>query len=71
MGDTNPVPVMDTTIGGEGADFSIFEEKPEVTEPETTEPEVSEKTGDSSVIFAVIAVISILGVAVVAKRREF
>ena len=40
-------------------------------EPETTEPEVSEKTGDSSVIFAVIAVLSILGVAVVAKRREF
>ena len=47
--------------------------EPEVTEPETTEPEVPEtpKTGDSTVIFAVIAVISILGVAVVAKRREF
>ena len=28
-------------------------------------------TGDSAIIFAVIAVISILGVAVVAKRREF
>ena len=41
-----------------------------VKEPETTEPEVSGKTGDSSVIFAVIAVISILGAAVVAKKRE-
>ena len=72
MGDTNPVPAMDrTTIGGEGADFSIFEEKPEVTEPETTEPVTPPTTGDSTVIFAVIAVISILGVAVVAKRREF
>ena len=65
-----PVPVMDTTIGGEGADFSIFEEKPEVTEPETTEPVTPPTTGDSTVIFAVIAVISILGVAVVAKKRE-
>ena len=33
-------------------------------------PEVP-TTGDSTVIFAIIAVISILGVAVVAKRREF
>ncbi|MBQ1194956.1 MAG: hypothetical protein IIX44_01805 [Clostridia bacterium] len=45
--------------------------EPEVTEPETTEPETPPTTGDSTVIFAVIAVISILGVAVVAKRREF
>ncbi len=33
-------------------------------------PEVP-TTGDSAVIFAIIAVVSILGVAVVAKRREF
>jgi hypothetical protein len=45
--------------------------EPEVTEPETTEPVTPPTTGDSTVIFAVIAVISILGVAVVAKRREF
>ena len=49
--------------------------EPEVTEPEVTEPEITDPvdpvpTGDSAVIFAVIAVISVLGVAVVAKRRE-
>ena len=43
---------------------------PETTAPETTAPEYSSATGDSFVIFAVIAVISVLGVAVVAKRRE-
>lgn len=45
--------------------------EPEVTEPapETTQPEVP-KTGDSSLVFAAIAVISVLGVAAVAKRRE-
>ena len=45
---------------------------PVITEPapETTEPPVSGETGDSFVVFAVIAAISVLGVAVVAKRRE-
>ena len=45
---------------------------PETTEPapETTEPTETPTTGDSFVIFAVIAAISVLGVAVVAKRRE-
>jgi hypothetical protein len=45
---------------------------PETTEPapETTEPPVSGETGDSFVVFAAIAAISVLGVAVVAKRRE-
>ena len=38
--------------------------------PETTEPPVSGETGDSFVVFAAIAAISVLGVAVVAKRRE-
>ena len=48
------------------------EPAPETTEPapETTEPGSSTPTGDSAVIFAVIAVISVLGVAVVAKKRE-
>ncbi len=45
---------------------------PETTEPapETTAPSESEPTGDSALIFAAIAIISLLGVAVVAKRRE-
>lgn len=43
---------------------------PETTVPETTEPESSSDTGDSFVIFAAIAVVSILGVAIIAKRRE-
>jgi len=48
------------------------EPAPEPTEPapETTEPGSSTPTGDSALIFAVIAVISVLGVAVVAKKRE-
>ena len=48
------------------------EPAPETTEPapETTEPGSSTPTGDSALIFAIIAVISVLGVAVVAKRRE-
>ena len=52
-------------------------EQPEVTEPETTEPapETTKPaepvpTGDSALVFAVIAIISVLGVAAVAKRRE-
>ena len=44
-----------------------------VKEPETTEPEVpvTPPTGDSSVIFAVIAIVSVIGVATIAKKREF
>ena len=50
----------------------ITEPAPETTAPapETTAPTEGPKTGDSFVIFAVIAAISVLGVAVVAKRRE-
>ena len=45
---------------------------PEATEPtpETTEPSTSTPTGDSSIIFAVIAIVSVIGVAAVAKRKE-
>lgn len=48
------------------------EPAPETTvpAPETTEPPVAGNTGDSALIFAVIAIVSIAGVAVVAKRRE-
>jgi len=48
------------------------EPAPETTEPapETTEPPVSGDTGDSFVVFAAIAVVSVIGVAVVAKKRE-
>ncbi len=44
----------------------------ETTEPapETTEPPVSGDTGDSFVVFAIIAAVSVIGVAVVAKKRE-
>lgn len=38
--------------------------------PETTEPAQSEPTGDSFVIFAIVAIVSAIGVALVAKRRE-
>ena len=51
--------------------------QPEVTEPEVTEPAPEDTkpadpvpTGDSALVFAVIAIISVLGVAAVAKRRE-
>ena len=48
------------------------ETEPETTEPapETTEPATPPTTGDSAIIFAMISVIAIAGVAVVAKRRE-
>ncbi len=38
--------------------------------PETTEPATPPTTGDSAIIFVVISVIAIAGVAVVAKKRE-
>ncbi len=43
---------------------------PVETEPEQTKPADPVPTGDTALIFAVIAAISVLGVAVVAKRRE-
>ncbi len=48
-----------------GVTFKFAEEAPEITEPETPA-----ETGDASIIFAVIAVISLAGVAIVAKKRE-
>ncbi len=65
-------------FGAASATVNNFSDKtgtsyPETTEPpvaDTTNPGASEPTGDSSLIFAIVAVISILGVAVVAKRRE-
>ena len=48
------------------------EPAPETTEPapETTAPSQGPETGDSFVIFAIVSVISVLGVAIIAKRRE-
>ena len=45
---------------------------PEATEPapETTEPVAPPTTGDSSFVFVLIAIISVLGIAVVSKRKE-
>ncbi len=64
----NPVKEPETTEPAP----ETTEPAPETTEPapETTEPTETPTTGDSFVIFAVIAAISVLGVAVVAKRRE-
>ncbi|MBQ8258752.1 MAG: hypothetical protein IJY97_04235 [Clostridia bacterium] len=44
--------------------------EPETTEPEETKPAEPVPTGDSALIFAVVALISVLGIAIVAKRRE-
>ena len=38
--------------------------------PEDTKPAEPVPTGDSALIFAVVALISVLGIATVAKRRE-
>ncbi len=38
--------------------------------PEDTKPADPVPTGDSALIFAVVAIISVLGIAIVAKRRE-
>ena len=65
MGDKTPEPIIEGTVGGTGADFSAFVEAPDTTEPGTSTP-----TGDSALVFAAIAAISVLGVAVVAKKRE-
>lgn len=44
--------------------------EPEVTAPETTEPVAPPTTGDSAFVFVLIAIISVLGIAVVSKRKE-
>ena len=59
-----------------GTTFKFAEEAPvtppapETTAPETTEPEAPAETGDASILFVAIAVISLAGVAIVAKKRE-
>ncbi len=62
----------DGTFGNPVKEVETTEPAPDTTEPapDTTEPGSSTDTGDSFVIFAIIAAISVLGVAVVAKRRE-
>ncbi len=52
--------------------YNNFFNPPETTEPapETTEPVAPPTTGDSTLVFAAIAVISLVGVAVVSKRKE-
>ena len=62
----------DGTYGNPVKEPETTEPAPETTEPapETTEPVAPPATGDSFVIFAVIAAISVLGIAVIAKRRE-
>ena len=62
----------DGTYGNPVKEPETTEPAPETTEPapETTEPGTSTETGDSFVTFAAIAAISVLGVAVVAKKRE-
>ena len=62
------IKTSDTTIAG--FDATKGAPAPEVTEPENTEPATPPTTGDASMIFAVIAVISLAGVAVISKRRE-
>ncbi len=44
--------------------------EPETAKPEDTKPADPVPTGDSAIIFAVVALISVLGVATLAKRRE-
>jgi hypothetical protein len=59
-----------------GITFKFAEEAPvtppapETTVPETTEPEAPAETGDASLLFVAIAVISLAGVVIVAKKRE-
>ncbi len=68
---------IDTYFSGDFAEM-LKGPAPETTEapettapaPEVTEPADPVPTGDSALIFAVIAAISVLGVAIVAKRRE-
>ena len=62
------IKTSDTTIAGFDATKGAPE--PEVTAPETTEPVAPPTTGDASVIFVIIAVISLGGVAIISKRRE-
>ncbi len=58
-------------FGAASATVNNFSDKTGTAYPETAEPPVDNPvTGDSAMIFAAIAVISMFGMAVVAKRRE-
>ena len=52
--------------------YNNYFNPPETTEPapETTAPVTPPETGDTALVFAAIAMISVVGVAVIAKRRE-
>ncbi len=54
---TNPVKEPETTL-------------PEVTEPEITDPGQAPAGGDSAFLFIAVALVSVIGVAIVAKKRE-
>ena len=62
----------DGSFGNPVKEPETSEPAPETSEPapETTEPPVSGETGDSAIIFALLAIISIAGVAIVAKKKE-
>ncbi len=58
-------------FGAASATVNNFSDKTGTAYPETAEPPVDNPvTGDSAIIIAAIAVISMFGMAVVAKRRE-
>ena len=66
----NPAPETTAPETTEAAPETT-EPAPETTEaPETTKPADPVPTGDSALIFVVIAIISVASIAVVAKRRE-
>ena len=70
---TDKAPVLEAAADGSNvvekkADGTFGNPAKEV--PEDTKPADPVPTGDSALIFAVVAIISILGVATVAKRRE-
>ena len=50
--------------------YNNYFNPPAETEPETTEPVTPPTTGDSTLVFVIIAAVSVIGVAIVAKRRE-
>ena len=74
--------VAETKIYNEGKYLATFDQPfdvegynnyfnpPAETEPPVTEPADPVPTGDSALIFAAIAIISLCGVATIAKRRE-
>ena len=69
-------PIAETIV----ANIIVAEEAPEVTEPEVTEPEVTAPettepvtpptTGDSAIIFVILAVVSVATLAIVSKKRS-